>query len=802
VCRRDLADAGTDLLAARIYSRLAYSYWFSRGAVPCGWAHLREMNLLERYPPTLELAQAYSEHAPVASTLPWFSRGIAYAEKSLEIRRRFGDVWGQGQSLHFYGVVLYAASRFEAAIEKLTEAIRLLDRTGDQWEISTALWHLGFCHYRLGHTAESVAMFRRCMDNGLLTDNLQATAIGLSGLAKVTGGDVDADQVAGLLARCAGDVHTTGELAAGEAVRLLSTGSVEAAVDLLTRVHRDVRRAGVRNEYVAPLLPWLLTAVRYQVEAAGPYDVRRRRRLLRRTTWVALRARFVAEAFRNNLPHVLREEALLALLRGRRRTARRHVRRGVKVAGRLGMTVELSELRRVQHLVEARDTLTASDDAAEPPITTRSSTDGVTLSLVDRFDALLRVGRAIATALTPEAIYDAVRAAAVELLRSESCAIAVVTDDGRPVASLRPLDESSGAMLSEQLVADAVRTRTVAIYVQDRVDPSASIVLQQARSALAAPIFVRGRPVACWHVVHRQVSDLFGVEERRLAEFISALAGAALENAEGFAEVQALSHSLELRVEERTSELSVANTALRSTLAELERVNHELRRLDELKSDFVAMVSHELRSPLTSIMGYCSTMMRHWDRVDDDRKREFIDIIDTQSRRLSGLVNDLLEMSRIESGHIDTHLRPLPAAAVIDEVAREYADRIPKLEVQGDLDVVVVADADHLRRVLINLLDNAIKYGAEPVTIEVTEDTETARVAVRDRGDGVPEDFRPRLFEKFAQASAGSTRKATGTGLGLSIVRGLVDAMAGDVWYEPPTDRAGGGFVVRLPRAD
>ena len=802
VCRRDLDDAGTDLLAARIYSRLAYSYWFSSGAIPCGWAHLREMNLLERYPPTLELAQAYSEHAPVASTLPWYSRGIAYAEKSLEIRRRFGDVWGQGQSLHFYGVVLYAGSRFEAAIEKLTEATRLLDRTGDQWEISTALWHLGFCHYRLGHAAESIAMFRRCMDNGLLTDNLQATAIGLSGLSKASGGDVDADQVAGLLARCAGDVHTTGELAAGEAVRLLSTAATDAAVDLLARVHRDVRRAGVRNEYVAPLLPWLLTAVRYQVETAGPYDVKRRRALLRRASRISVRARFIAEAFRNNLPHVLREQALLALLAGRRRTARRHVRRGVKVATRFGMAAELTELRRVQHLVEARSAASLSELSTEAPVTVRSSLDGgVTLSLVDRFDALLRMGRAIASALTPDAIYDAVRAAAVELLRSESCAVAVVTDDGRPVASLRALDDSSAVVMSEQLVVEALRTKTVAIYVRDRVDPSESIVLQQARSALAAPVFVRGRPVAVWHVVHRQVSDLFGVEERRLAEFISALAGAALENAEGFAEVQALTHSLERRVEERTSELSVANTALRSTLAELERVNHELRRLDELKSDFVAMVSHELRSPLTSIMGYCATMMRHWDRVDDERKREFIDIIDTQSRRLSGLVNDLLEMSRIESGHIDTHLRPLPAAVVVDEVARDYGNRIGRLDALGAVDVVVVADADHLRRILINLLDNAIKYGAEPVTIEVVEDATTARIAVRDAGPGVPEEFRSRLFEKFAQASAGSTRKATGAGLGLSIVRGLVEAMAGDVWYEPPAADRDGGFVVRLPRA-
>jgi two-component system sensor kinase len=424
------------------------------------------------------------------------------------------------------------------------------------------------------------------------------------------------------------------------------------------------------------------------------------------------------------------------------------------------------------------------------------------LSLVDRFDALLRTGRAIAAALTPHAVYDVVRDTAEDLLRSEDCAVVVVDHSADGGTRLTPLDASSGFGVSERLVREALDERTVRIYTDDAVDdPSVSMVLHQTRSALAAPIFVRGRAVACWYVVHRQVSGLFGPDEVRLAEFVSTLAGAALENAEGFAEVQALSQSLERRVEERTAELSVANNALRSTLVELEHANSELRRLDELKSDFVAMVSHELRSPLTSILGYCSTMMRHWDKVDDERKKSFIDIIERQSRRLSGLVNDLLEMSRIESGHLDTTLQPVMLRPVVEEIADDYSERIAELVVTGDLDTVVVADSDHLHRVLVNLMDNAIKYGAEPVTVSITAETDTVRLTVSDRGEGVPADFRPRLFDKFAQASAGSTRKATGTGLGLSIVKGLVEAMDASVAYEPPEPGRDGGFVVRLPRA-
>jgi signal transduction histidine kinase len=192
-------------------------------------------------------------------------------------------------------------------------------------------------------------------------------------------------------------------------------------------------------------------------------------------------------------------------------------------------------------------------------------------------------------------------------------------------------------------------------------------------------------------------------------------------------------------------------------------------------------------------------MMRHWDKVDDERKRSFIDIIDRQSQRLSGLVNDLLEMSRIESGKLDTRLQPMTLRPIVEELAVEYRDRIPGLRVSGDLDAHVVADVEHLRRVLINLLDNAVMYGAPPVSIELVTQPEEVTVAVRDSGPGVDEEFQPRLFEKFAQASSGSTRNATGTGLGLSIVKGLVEAMLGRVAYEPPGDR-GGAFVLTLPR--
>ncbi|MDQ3898336.1 MAG: ATP-binding protein, partial [Actinomycetota bacterium] len=181
----------------------------------------------------------------------------------------------------------------------------------------------------------------------------------------------------------------------------------------------------------------------------------------------------------------------------------------------------------------------------------------VTLSLLDRFDALLGVGQQIASALTPRAVYDAVREAAVTLLRAEDCAVLRFGSGDPPTTTV--VAGQSGQAFNPALVARAVaNVRPVVLEDEVGGDPLGGGV----RSALCAPIFNRGRAVACCYLTHAQVGALFGEEEIRLAEFVATLAGTALENAEGFAEVQALSRDLERRVEERTAELAEANRQL------------------------------------------------------------------------------------------------------------------------------------------------------------------------------------------------------------------------------------------------
>ena len=232
--------------------------------------------------------------------------------------------------------------------------------------------------------------------------------------------------------------------------------------------------------------------------------------------------------------------------------------------------------------------------------------------------------------------------------------------------------------------------------------------------------------------------------------------------------------------------------------ATLEEANDELRLADQLKSDFVSMASHELRTPLTSILGFSSTLRDYWDVTPDEDKLEYLDVIDRQARRLSRLVNDLLAMSRIESGKLDVRHARVDVGEVARAAVVGLGDAGADVQVTGPDHLDVHADPDHVEQIVVNFVGNALKYGEAPITVDLIDAGDTVELRVCDAGEGIPDDFAPHLFEKFAQASTGSTRGASGTGLGLSIVQGLARANGGDAWYEPNQPR-GAVFAVRLP---
>jgi signal transduction histidine kinase len=213
------------------------------------------------------------------------------------------------------------------------------------------------------------------------------------------------------------------------------------------------------------------------------------------------------------------------------------------------------------------------------------------------------------------------------------------------------------------------------------------------------------------------------------------------------------------------------------------------RELDRMKTSLISTVSHELRTPLAAIKGYASTLLAddvHWDVLT---QREFLNIISKETDRLSELVTDLLDMSRIEGGNLKVSRVACNLKELIDRAAQR-AHPSPKDRLKIDLPPglpVFFADPQRIESVLRNLLENAAKYAGEESPIQVSAHVQAGNLIMRveDEGPGIPDEDSQRIFESFYRVENGLTRSTTGAGLGLAICQGFVRAHGGEIWLEP-----------------
>lgn len=267
---------------------------------------------------------------------------------------------------------------------------------------------------------------------------------------------------------------------------------------------------------------------------------------------------------------------------------------------------------------------------------------------------------------------------------------------------------------------------------------------------------------------------------------------------------------LETMVEERTKALqdSSATLSLRTrqlevSLSQLAENNRELKRLNNLKDEFISTVSHELRTPLTSIRGAVGLLASKAVAQDSEHYQKLLQTALGNSERLSQLINDLLDLQKFESGNFslsfaETDMKQLVVQAL--ESIAPYATRY-QVSFQTELaDGQVVADQTRIRQVVDNLLSNAIKFSApgQTVRVQLTVLAERIRFEVQDQGSGIPDSFRNRIFEKFSQADGSTSRKAEGTGLGLNICKTIIAAHQGEIGFESEPEQ-GAMFWFELP---
>lgn len=308
------------------------------------------------------------------------------------------------------------------------------------------------------------------------------------------------------------------------------------------------------------------------------------------------------------------------------------------------------------------------------------------------------------------------------------------------------------------------------IRVQDaRVDRRFSGLSTRWRSFLAVPIEVNDRVIGAMQIGDPEPDRYDDHDERQVAT---------------------LAHFAALWIE---------NIRLFEEAAKVEA----FKKVDQLKSELLSTVSHELRTPLASIKGYASSLLREDVEWEPEVRREFLQIIDEESDRLTALIDDLLQMSEIEAGVLRVDRQPVKISRLAQKVVKKLRPQIRDHQVSVNIVADVpetLADPRRIEQVLHNLIVNATKYSQEgtPILVRVERRGSEILVSVRDQGIGIPQEHVDHVFERFYRVDGTLARQTGGSGLGLPICRGLVEAHEGKIWVESQLGK-GSTFFFSIP---
>jgi signal transduction histidine kinase len=397
---------------------------------------------------------------------------------------------------------------------------------------------------------------------------------------------------------------------------------------------------------------------------------------------------------------------------------------------------------------------------------------------VDLLDATNRCARALGSSLDLRQAFAAFIRELRGLLPFERTAILLVEDGQLRVfatageAAETVFPPGTVAPIATSIVDDIVRSGHT-IYRDDMSEPKydeeKDFLELGLRSRVVAPLLAGAQTIGAISVVRRE-PGAFDTDEIELLSLLGRLVASGVQNIRAY-------------------------EAERATV-------EELRKLSALRADFVSLVSHELRSPMASVIGSARTLQQRWRELSPEQRESFLALIAHETSRLAELIGDVLDTSRIEAGTFSYSFADVDLAQLVrdsasaaehgqDEVAVKAVVREPLPAVRGD--------RDRLRQVLVNLIDNAVKYSppGEEVRVEALSSNGRVVIEVQDRGPGIPPEHQGVIFEKFGRLQVGEKAKP-GTGLGLFIARSIAEAHGGFLEVRSAPDR-GATFRLSLP---
>jgi signal transduction histidine kinase len=395
----------------------------------------------------------------------------------------------------------------------------------------------------------------------------------------------------------------------------------------------------------------------------------------------------------------------------------------------------------------------------------------------DLLDAANRCARALSSSLDLDEAVNAFIRELRGLVPFDRMAI-VLAEEGTARIIATAGEQADGAMSvgvefnpENSLISD-IMARGQTVYRRDMSEPAyieeERLLAIGLHSRVAAPLLAGARTIGLISLSRRE-ADAFQEHEIELTSLLGRLAASAVQNIRAY------------ESERRTVD--------------------ELRRLSELRADFISLVSHELRSPMAAVIGATRTLQARWSQLQPDQRESFLALIGDETTRLAELIGDVLDTSRIDAGTFSYRFSDVDIAALVRDTVAMTAvgqDEVPIVAEVAPGVPIVRGDAQRLRQIFGNLIDNAVKYSPreEPVEVRVSQSNGAVLVSVRDRGPGIKADDQALIFEKFGRVAGGNSKP--GSGLGLYIARSIAETHGGTIAVSSAPGR-GATFTVKLP---
>jgi PAS domain S-box-containing protein len=416
---------------------------------------------------------------------------------------------------------------------------------------------------------------------------------------------------------------------------------------------------------------------------------------------------------------------------------------------------------------------------------------------------LQRVTAALSESLSPSEVADVIINQVIAASGAVAGSMYVLSADGATLELVRAVGYPESILDQWQRfpldaptpLAEAVRTGQPIFLAtfEERVERYPDLVKQMTPllrgAATALPLIVDGQVAGAIGFSYEQPRP-FAEEDRSFMLTIAQQCSQAVERARLYAETKASAETLQKKVNERTRELQAAVEQAQSA--------------DRAKSTLLSTVSHEMRTPLSSIIGFSNLILSR--KPEQEKLMEYVTFVNIEARRLASLINDFLDLQRIEAGREVFRFADLDMAELIrDIVNKQEPGETSGHTLRLDLNAVphVYADGDRIRQVIVNLLSNAIKYSSAGGEIGLSLRATDSEVifSIRDNGIGIPPEELGRLFERFYRGDAAERQRIRGTGLGLALCRELIQAHHGRIWAESDGVNRGSTFSFALPIA-